>query len=201
MADFYYRATLKWTQGSLGIVQNTYTFRHNAVSQDSDTILKANVNAWMQGIYDLSGYRDIMHTSLAFGSGLLEQITSIGTAIRIVGGFGDSTLSGTSGGDSEPATVAGSATARTNVSGVRGGKRFPPPADNNVIGGLLTNTPFSFLVAATVRWLAGYTVLGVPRYVAGVPSTKTGGWVDFNNTGLVINIPGTQVTRKPMRGL
>jgi len=200
MPDFFYKATLRWNNGVLGKVQNTFSFKHNALTQDSDTVLLANVSAWMTGIYVTSGLRNIMHTSVVFSDGGLDQVSATGDIIRHVGGFGDANLSGQSTGESMPGPVAMAATARTNTPKVRGSKRFPPPVEGAVAEGLLTNSAMSFLVAATTRWIAGYTVLGVPRYVAGVFSSQVSSFVPFNGTGLVTNIPGTQVTRKPGRG-
>lgn len=200
MANRFYRATLTWNLGALGVAQNTYHFRHDALTADSDTVLRANVMAWMTGIYVTSGLRNVMHTSIQFASGQLDEVTQTGDLVRHIGGFGDATLSGQSGGDTEPGIVSMSVSGRTNTPKVKMGKRFPPPVDGGVLSSLFINSVLSFMVAATVRWLTGYTVLGVPRYVAGVISTKTGGFVDNNGTGLVYNIPGSQVTRKPGRG-
>ena len=200
MPDFYYKATVRWNNGSLGKIQNTFSFRHNAVVQDSDTTLLANTMAWITGIIVTSGLRIVAHTSITFSDGSLDQVDATGNVIRHVGGFGDATLSGQSSGESMPRPVAMSGTARTNTPKVRGGKRFFPPVEGAVAEGLLINTAMSYLVAAVSRWLAGYTVLGVPRYVSGVFSERTGGFVPFNGTGLVYNVPGTQVTRKPGRG-
>lgn len=200
MANRYYRATLTWNLSSHGVAQNTYHFRHDALSADSDSLLRANVMAWMTGVYVTSGLRNVMHTSTQFSNGQLDEVTAQGNLVRHIGGFGDASLSGQSSGDSEPGIVAMSATGRTNEPRVKMGKRWPPCVDSGVIDGLYLNNVLTYMVAATTRWLSGYTVLGVPRYIAGTPSSRTGGWVDSNLTGLVWNIPGSQVTRKIGRG-
>ncbi len=200
MANKYYRATLGWSVAGLGREYNTYSLREDRPTTDTDANILTDIMAYLTGIHVTSGLRNIIHTSRVFYSGVLWECTAGGAVIRQVGTLGSSVLNGQSGGDGEPGTVALSVTARTNTPDVRGGKRWSGVVGGGIVGGLLTNGVFSIVVAALTRYLTPYTVLGVKWYTPGVFSTKTGGFVPFNGQGLAINIPGTQNTRKPLRG-
>lgn len=194
----YIKIAASWNMGSLGIAQNTYTLRWSGAINPLDSVLLSAMSAYLTSIYVTSGLTGVMHSSCTSLGAQVSEITASGALVRIIGGISPA-ISGTSGGDMNAGPTAMSGTARTNVPKVRGSKRFPGVIDSGVVGQLLTNSVMSFLVAAVSRWISGAGSTG-GNYVAGVPSTRTGGWVDFNLTGLVKNVPGTQVTRKPLRG-
>lgn len=200
MANKYYKVTLGWSVSGLGREYNTFAFREMRPTTDTDANILTDLTAYLTSVYQTSGLRNVMHTSRVFYSGVCWECSASGGTIRQVGTLGSANLSGQSSGDAEPGPVALSVTARTNTPDVRGGKRFPGVVDGGIVGGLLTNGVMSILVAAATRYITPYTVLGVVWYQPGVFSSKTGAFVPFNNQALVTNIPGTQVTRKPLRG-
>lgn len=201
MADFYYRVVVQWTVANLVGVQNTFTLRHTAGAQDVDAVLLSNVGTWLSQMYSTSAMTALMHTSVVFSGGMMSEVSATGVALRVVGALTPSGLSGTVAGDSEIALVAASSSPRTGVSRVKAGKRWPPFLDSVYQTQVMTNTALSFVVAATARWMAGVFVSGVLRYVPGVLSTKTGGFVPLTGAATVRNYPSSQATRKVGRGL
>jgi len=157
------------------------------------------MDTWMTRIYNTSGLRTVISTAFTLISCIVTEHTSTGQLIREVGGISP-VISGTSSGDSSAGPTAMSAQANTNTPKARGGKRFPPPVDTVVVGQLLTNTALSLLASAASYWLAP-GLGGINPWESGIFSTFAGGFVPFNGTGTVRNIPGTQTTRKPGRGL
>jgi len=201
MADFFYKVVVEWTVNNLAGIVNTYALRHTAAAQDADAVLLSNIGAWLTSVYSTSAMTALMNTGVVYAQGRVTEVTAGGVAIRLVGALTPAGLSGTIGGDSEPAIVAASSSPRTGVARVKSGKRWPTFVDSVYIGQIMTNTPLAFVTAATVRWMGGVFVSGVLRYVAGVFSTKTGGFLPLTGTATIKNFPSSQATRKVGRGL
>jgi hypothetical protein len=192
----YYRVDMKFNLANTGSAINNYVFRCSDGIPPLDILVLATAEAWMEKIY--SPMRALMHTSTQLASARVVQIDATGTTIREVGGISPA-VNGTDTGDNLPAPVAASITARTNTSRVRGGKRFPPFSENESVNGFWINAVVQALVQVALAYL-GVPDVFFDNYQAGVISSKTGGFVEFNNKALVSNVPGTQVTRKPGRG-
>jgi len=196
---FYYQIRMTWNLGGRGVMQNTFTIRYGGTVAVTDAAVLTQMQNWMNLVYGASGLTSVMSNTVTFLSGIVTEHTVAGALIRELGGISPS-VNGSSAADILPGVDALSATARTNTPKVRGGKRFGGIVETVINNQLLNNTALSALVAAVSRWITP-ALGGINPWESGVFATSTGQFVPFNGTGIVKNIPGTQVTRKPGRGM
>jgi len=194
MAD--YRVNIRYNQQNLGSAVNTFVFRES-IGTPSDAQLLAAATAWMERIYD--PLRPFMDSGCVFASGQVVEVNNLNETVRVVGGITPD-ISGTASGDQLALVTAASAFARTFEPKVRGSKRFPGVVETQQADGLLANPIVAALVEAVIEWLANFVIAGLAEGFPGVMSTTVLDFVEFAGTAVVTNIPGTQVTRKPLRG-
>lgn len=196
---FYYQVRLALNFGALGVLQNTYSISYGGSIQLTNSAILSLMTTWMNSIYNTSGLRNTYANEITLKECEVTEHTVAGVLVRTVGNISP-TVAGNSSADSSALTTAMSAQMNTNTPNVRGAKRFPPPTDDLVVNGLLVNSCVATLAQAAANWISPGLVSTNP-WVAGVFSTSTGQFVFTNGTGTVRNIPGTQTTRKPGRGL
>lgn len=199
-ASFQIRVTFNYL--GLGVAQNTFTFRDTSGITRPDATQVSVATAWINAIYaPLRAYMDTEYTLL---SAVLDEVDfgPLGTVIvvRSLGALGV-TVNGQQAGESTALTTAGSARADTAAPKVAGSKRFGGFTEVHLQNALWLNNILSALTAATAAWIAGPTgATGTSLYLAGVMSLAGQVFRQFVGTGSVTNVPGTQVTRKPLRG-
>lgn len=195
----YYQVRLALAFGALGVLQNTFAIEYSGAIAPADSGILTNMTTWMNRIYGNSSLRDYYADNITLKECVVTEHDVAGVLLRIVGGISP-TVSGNSNVDSSALTTTMTGSGKTNQPKVRGSKRFPTPIDSVVVDGLLLNAAVGALAQATANWIAP-GLGGVFPWYSGVFSEAVGHFVRFNGIGVVRNIPGTQVTRKPGRGL
>lgn len=192
-----YKVTVAFNQNNLGRAMNSFTWRDNVDTFLLDSAVLAASENYINDIF--GPLRPYMDTGYVFIEGQVAEIAAAdGSVVRLVGGI-TPTISGTAAGDMLPSVVAASGLARTEVPKVRGTKRFGGIVEAKQDNGLFDNPLLAALAGAVAEWIAG-DALGLLSS-PGVWSEKQAGFVPFNGSGLVTNIPGSQVSRKPGRGV
>lgn len=194
---FYYKVRVQHRLGALGVLQSTFAITYTGVLALPDSSVLTNMTTWLTRIYNTSGLMNVVANDIVFQSADVTEHTLAGALIRLVGNV-NPTINGIATGDTSALTTAMSAVLKTNEPRVMGKKRFPSPVEGALVDGLITNSVMAALAAAAANWMApGFGA----SWLSGVFSSKVGTFVPFNGSGTVKNIPGTQVTRKPGRGL
>lgn len=197
-----YQVRVRFLQQGLGVAMNVWTARNIAAIQPSDPTILADMEAWMEAIY--APLRPVMDTGCTFADADVVEVTfdEEGKVIvaRVVGTIVP-TISGLGTAEQLPLVDAGSAFARTGAPRVRGNKRFPGVSEVVQAEGLFNNVLLDALASAALAWLLGPTPGPFSSWLAGVMATSLLAFREFNGQAAVTNVPGTQVTRKPLRGL
>lgn len=191
----YLRVTIKFNQQNLGTAVNTFFMEYNAGA--SNSAILSECTDWMEDVY--GPLRPHMDSGCVFGSGEVAHVAPDGSTLSILGSITPN-ISGTAAGDSLPLVDAASAFARTDVPRVRGSKRFPGISENAAGEGLFFNSIMAALASAVLGWVSQRGSILTWLWNPGVISSKTGTFERFSGTAVITNIPGTQVTRKPLRG-
>lgn len=192
-----YKATLVFNANNHGVAMNSFVWKYSGLVPLTDNDAVGYTEDWLVDIF--APLRPLMDSGYALMSGVLDEIDpATGLIVRHVGGLSPS-VSGSNNADMLPAPDAGSALARTNIPRVRGMKRFGGFVEGQQTDGLFINSLVSALATATANWLLGPNN-GTTGFNSGVWSSKAADFVPFANTGMVTNVPGTQVSRKPGRG-
>lgn len=193
-----YKMTIVYNAASLGVATNIFWFQHVGGSPDPDDTVLSLAKDWAEDIYgDLTQF---MALAFKLKEGVIDEVDTQGVKVRTVGSI-DPDISGISSGDPLTLPAAGSTFARTSVPRVMGRKRWPGFHEGTTAGALFINNLVSGLATATLEWLAGPATIIFSEYVAGVISKRIGDFVPFADSGVATNVPGTQVTRKPLRGI
>jgi len=190
-----YKVEVKFNQQNLGSALNVYWFQIEG-TQPTNTQIKAGVTNWIESIY--APLVPTMDAGCTFSS---CRITVVDTDGNTIGEVGDITcdISGSQSGHQLTLVAAASAFARTLVGKIQGRKRFPGISEDRNTDGLFDNVLLNALAQAALEWVATFaisTFFGHP----GVLSLSTGTFKQFTGTAVITNVPGTQVTRKPLRG-
>lgn len=192
-----YQVTVVLNNGSVGQMLNKFTCHNAAATVPVDSVVLSHMTQWINNIF--ATLRPFLGVDVTHSSSWVSEMNANGTVARLVG-FITPTVSGTGGADGEPGQVALSMSPRTAVPKVRGGKRFSGVVENSIVAKLFVNSALSAGAAAFAYWASGVAFPGVATYVAGVLSSKVGGFVPFAGGGTLKNVPGTQTTRKALRG-
>lgn len=195
MSATTYKISVTLNAGGRGKAVNVFYARNVAATQPSDAVVIATLTGWVGSIF--SALRPWISNTYTHMETLVQAIDNNGTVIRNVG-TGTAAVAGTAVGDPSAGTTAMSMMARTNVPKVRGSKRIAGLIDSGVVGQLLTNAALAALASAVSQWVLGPGAGS--QFFPGVHSTTLPGFVNFSGVGVVTNVPGTQVTRKPGRG-
>jgi len=191
-----YKISVRFNDNNHGVAMNSFTWLETSLVPLPDAQVLERSEQWLNAIY--APLRIYMDTGYSFVEAQVDEISqATGETVRGVGGI-TPTIGGQSAQDMLPAPDAGSALARTAIPRVRGQKRFGGFIEGQQTDGLLLNPLLSALAAATTQWILGAAL--EPAASTGVWSSKTLGFVPFNGSGVVTNVPGTQVSRKPGRG-
>ena len=197
MADEIYRIRMEFSQQGLGIAQNIYWLQNNDLLQPTDGQLLDAAVDWMTAIY--APLLPHMATTIKSRGLVMDEVDTGGLLVRLIGSRAVA-ADGQSLDDPLPLPAAGSGFVRTNAPKVRGGKRFPGIREAGTIQGLFTNAVTTALAAAVLEWLSGQGIPILLDLITGVLSVTLAQFVPFSDSGVVTNVPGTQVTRKPLRG-
>lgn len=192
-----YKMTIVFNAAGLGVATNVFWFQDTGGSPPIDSIVLDLAQDWAEDMWEpISG---LMADTFKLKEGIVDEVDALGVKIRNVGSVAPS-IDGNSPGDPLALTTAGSSFVRTSTPRVQGRKRWAGFTDGTAIGGLFINAMLSALATATLEWLAGPGTVLISSFVAGVISERIGDFVPFADSGVATNIPGTQVTRKPLRG-
>jgi len=191
----FLRVNLRFSQQNLGSAVNVYHMEYNPTATDSQIL--SETTDWMEDIY--SPLRSFMDAGCQFASGQVLEVNGLGETIRVIGSI-TPTVSGTVSGDQLALPTALSAFVRTGFPRVKGSKRFPGIGESWQSDGLFFNTLINALVQAVLAWAGSRGSILTLLWTPGVISGQQGDFVPFEGTAVVTNIPGTQVTRKPLRG-
>jgi len=199
-ANFNIRIT--FNAMNLGVAQNTFTFRDTFAATRPDAVLLADALNWMEAFYaPISPYLD---SQMVFMGGQVDEVAFVAGKLEIIRNVGtiSPAISGTQNAQGTALTTALSLLAKTATPKVRGGKRLGAFTENHMVDALWTNTLLTQGVTATAVWIGGPSSVpgGSTAFEAGVMSTALQGFAKFTGQGSVTNVPGTQVTRKPLRG-
>ena len=189
------RVNLRFNQQNLGSAVNVYHAQYG--EPYADTALLEECTQWMEDIY--TPLRQYMDAGCTFASGQVLEVDNEGTTIRVIGGI-TPVVSGNASGDQLTLVAAASAFARTEFPKVRGGKRFPGISEGQQQDGLFLNPLMAAMVDAVVAWISERGSILTELFTPGVISLQQLDFVEFAGSAVVTNIPGTQVTRKPLRG-
>jgi len=191
-----YSVNVKFNAGNTGVAHNVFYFQYTNLGQPTDAGVLSAASSWVARIY--APLRDIMSTAYVGQGVRVDLLDADGHVDRHIGTV-NPVVSGNSGNDANSGPTAMSGLARTAIPRVRGSKRFPGIIDTQVVGQLLINNAVGRLAQAVGEWLVADTTFPV-GYQAGVWSTRENMFIPFGASGMVTNVPGTQVTRKPFRG-
>jgi len=192
----FYKIVVNFNGFNLSKCTNVF-FMEDGALPSTDAVKIGAAENWLDAIYGaVNTWADTNYTLM---DATLYEVDGAGQVVRIVGGLNPS-IDGQLGGEGLSLTTAGSGSARTNIPRVRGSKRFGGIGEIVQADGLFTNAILSALAQAVLEWLLGATSTSGVNFPGGVISTAAETFVPFNDSGLVTNIPGTQVTRKPGRG-
>jgi len=191
----FLRVNMRFSQQSLGSAVNVYHMEYNPTA--SDAAILAECESWMEDIY--TPLRSFMDAGCQFASGQVLEVDGLGFTIRVIGSIAPN-VSGTATGDQLALPTALSAFVRTEFPKVKGSKRFPGIGETWQTDGLFVNTIINALIQAVLAWAGSRGSILTLLWTPGVISGQQGDFVPFEGTAVVTNIPGTQVTRKPLRG-
>jgi len=197
MASAIYKVNVRFNLFSLGSAVNVFYCRQSTGTLSGDSTVLAALEDWITAI--LTPAATITKSTVTLAGAQVLQVNAAGVTQRIVGNI-TPTWSPAGTGDSLALPTAGSLFARTNTPKVRGAKRVPAFTEGYQSDGLFNNTVVTVLAGYALAWLLGPAGFGLPESVAGVVSSAVVDFVPFNGTGAATNIPGTQTTRKPLRG-
>ena len=192
----FFKISAKWNQQNLGTAINVFHFEENS-GTPTDASLLARAAEYLEDVYNplVSG----MDTGCVFMSGQLSQVAANGETIRIVGSI-TPTFNAQLGGDQLALTSAASIMARTGDPKARGSKRMPGISEAMQSDGLFSNALLAKLALSALAYVIdGGNILTWISY-QGVLSTVSQTFKRFSGTAVITNVPGTQVTRKPLRG-
>jgi len=195
MAATTYKITVVQNAGGRGQVVNVFYTRNVNATQPSDAVVLSSCLGWVGSIF--SALRPFIHNSYTHMNTIVQAINNDGTILREIGS-GTSAVTGTGGGDPSAGTTAMSMFARTIRPGSRGSKRIAGLIDSSVVLQLIPNAALGAMTQAVAQWMLGPGAAS--GFLSGVHSTTLPGFVNLTGVGVVTNVPGTQVTRKPGRG-
>ena len=191
-----YRVDVRFNMQNLGSGVNVFWFEWGNV--ENPTSFLGAVTDWVESMYEpLVGFID---SGCVFADAQVVSVDVEGETIEVIGSITPN-ISGTSNTEQLPSTSAASAMARTGTPKVQGRKRIPGIVEGAQIDALFTNPIVTAMAQFVVAWILGPAGFGLPDAVAGVLSSKLLDFAGFSGSGTVTNVPGTQVTRKPLRGL
>lgn len=196
MADNY-KIRVQYNLAGLGVSTNVFWVQNTIGVSPPDNLLLDALEGWVEDIY--TGLAAFMSDEHTFRDGIVDEVDAAGLVIRTVGSIAPN-IDGQNVNDTTALTTAGSSFVRTAVPRVKGSKRWPGLVEAGTINGLFTNQFLAAIAEATLVWLAGPGAEILLGLVAGVISEKAGDFVPFADSGVATNVPGTQVTRKPLRG-
>jgi len=192
-----YKMTVVFNAAGLGVSTNVFWFQDQDSSPPIDSLVLGLASDWAEAMWEpISGF---MADSFKLKEAIVDEVDSQGAKIRNVGSI-DPAIDGNSPGDPLALTTAGSSFVRTSTPRVQGRKRWPGFHEGTTAGGLFINNLLSALAAATLEWLGGPGTIIFASFVSGVISKRIGDFVPFADSGVATSVPGTQVTRKPLRG-
>lgn len=197
MANEIYRIRMEFSQQGLGIAQNIYWLQNEDLLPPTDSALLDSAVSYMEAIY--TPILPHMSDTITSRGLVMDEVDTGGFLVRLIGSRAVA-ADGESADDPLPLPAAGSGFIRTNSPKVRGGKRFPGIREAGTIQGLFTNAVTTALAAAVLEWLSGEGISILLDLATGVLSKTLLEFVPFSNSAVVTNVPGTQVTRKPLRG-
>jgi len=192
-----YKVEVRFNNQNLGSAVNVFYAQDTNVTPDPDQDVLDRMETWIQNVY--GSLRPLMDTGFVFASGRVLEVDNLGVLVRIIGGINPD-ISGLVTAQTLTLPAAGSATARTATPRVQGRKRFGGLVEGSLLDGLYDNALLTALGTALIQWLIGPGFGIVASWLSGVISSKLENFAPFDDNGLVTNIPGTQVTRKPGRG-
>lgn len=191
------KTTLTLNRGNQGVAMNTF-FHSTGADSPSWSTISAALTTYINNLY--APMRNFMSTAMTLISCTVEEVNSAGEVIGLLGSI-TPTVDGNSANDMNSGPTAMTIGARTLYPKIRGSKRFAGVTDGNVVNQLLTNAALNGLAQAAAAYITVYSSGGV-NFSPGVISTTLPGFAHFSLTGAwAKNIPGTQVTRKPGRGI
>ncbi len=191
------RTTVTLNRGNQGVAMNTFCHTTGAGSP-TWAVTSAVLLVYLNNIY--SPLRSVMNVGMTLISCTVESINPNGTVIGALGSIAP-TVNGLSNTDMNSGPTSMTIGAKTVVPRVRGNKRFAGANQDVIVGQLFQNPTVVLLAQAAAAFITPYVSGGV-TFTPGVISVKEGGFVPFSLSGAVAkNIPGTQVTRKPGRGI
>lgn len=197
MANEIYRLRQEFSQQGLGIAQNIYWLQNDTLLPPTDSQLLDAAVDYMEAIY--APLLPHLADTLTSRGVVMDEVGTDGKVIRTIGSR-STAINGESDNDPLALTTAGSGFVRTNAPKARGGKRFPGIREAGTIQGLFTNTVVTALAAAVLEWLTGDGIPILLDLVTGILSITRSEFIPFSDSAVVTNVPGTQVTRKPLRG-
>jgi len=191
-----YSVNLKFNAGNTGVAHNVFYMQYTNLGQPPDAGVLNMAQSWLNRVY--APLRNFMSTSYVSQGARVDLLDADGRIDRHIGTV-SVVATGNSGNDPNSGPTSMSGLARTGIPKVRGGKRFPGIIDTKVAGLLLTNDAVGAMAQAVAEWLVADTSFPF-GYQSGVWSTRENMFIPFSASGMVTNVPGTQVTRKPFRG-
>lgn len=191
-----YSINVSFNAGNVGKAYNVFYMEWNTIGSPPDSLVLSTALQWVNRVY--SALRPVMSQSYVHAGTRVDEVDDLGVVVRHIGTISP-TVNGTAVADANSGPTAMSGLARTAIPKVRGSKRFPGVTEVGVSGQLLTNVAASALAQAVADWLAVDNT-GTSFWRPGVMSSLMSSFVPFSNSGMVTNVPGTQVTRKPFRG-
>lgn len=190
-----YQVSIRFSQQALGSAVNVFWFEAG-IQSDVPQFL-SDVADWVEDMYDT--LRPHMDQGTVFASGAVNRMNINGTIAEVMGSI-NPVISGQDSGQQLALPTAGSVFARTGEPGVRGSKRLPGIVEDVLVDGLFTNAILQAMLSFAASWILGPSAFGVGGAFAGVLSSKLEAFAPFSGSGATTNVPGTQVTRKPLRG-
>lgn len=190
-----YKVDIRFNNQGLGSAQNVFWFESGAAAGEHSFILSA-ATSWIQTIY--GPLRPFMDTGCSFASGRVLRVAEDGEVLEVIGSI-TPVIGGTNNSEGLALPTAGSSFARTNNAKVKGSKRWPGFVEGTQVDGLFTNAIVAAMAQAVAEWIGSF-LIALFQATPGVLSTSEVTFLPFSGTGVVTNVPGTQVTRKPLRG-
>lgn len=191
-----FRVITTWNMNDRGIGHNVFYAVNNAPGTPPDANILAVMDEWLDRMFSTIApvyISDTWHNI----SNQVSLLSPLGNVIREIGGLSPIW----SGGSpiepvAEPTTI--SITARTAVPRVRARKSISGGTEQYMTDGLWVNAAVN-AASEFLNWWLNLTAID-PQWAGGTISSKVSNFVPFNGSGVVKNIPGTMVTRKPGRG-
>ena len=193
----YFKVDVFYNMASLGKGLNVYHFSLPE-PVPTNAVIKTGVRDWLTAA--LTPLRSVSATSLTMLNARISEVNGAGVKVRNVGDI-TPTFTATYSSDILPLPASGSCLFRTDVPKVHGSKRIPGLAEGTTSGALFSNITMTAMAGYVLALLLGPNGFGLPGAVAGVISSAIVDFVPFNGSGQTTNVVGTQVTRKPLRGL